>query len=57
MGKKPICKDCKYYVYTDTLGSEGKKVWHCRHGFTPFSREWGTCQDNAEYNDNISKTK
>lgn len=32
---KPRCRDCKYYVFTKTLGSPDTPVWHCRDGFSP----------------------
>ena len=41
------CKACKHWVFTETIGSKDKPVWHCRHGFTP-SKD---CREMADYND------
>lgn len=41
------CQNCKYWVYTKTLASLHKPVWHCRDGFSP-SKD---CKHEAEYND------
>lgn len=40
------CKDCQFYIYSITLGSLDKPVWHCRFGFSP-SKD---CKALGEYN-------
>lgn len=46
--KKAVkCNSCQYWVFTETLGSLDKPIWHCRDGFSPSS----DCQDEAAYND------
>lgn len=42
-----MCTGCKYFQFTETIGSPDKKVWHCRDGFKP-SKD---CKGFAEYND------
>jgi len=46
--KKAVkCNSCQYWVFSETLGSLDKPIWHCRDGFSPSA----DCQDEAAYND------
>lgn len=45
------CVRCRYFEFTETLGSKDVKVWHCRDGFTPSN----DCKDMAAYNDECTK--
>lgn len=49
--RKEMCKGCKYFEFSETIGSPNEKVWHCRDGFTP-SKD---CKDMAAYNDKCRK--
>lgn len=46
-----MCTGCKYFEFSETIGSPHEKVWHCRDGFTP-SKD---CKDMAAYNDKCRK--
>lgn len=50
---KPCCKGCKYYRFSETLGSPDTPVWHCRDGFRPRRDERidYDCREMAAYND------
>lgn len=41
-----MCRECKHWIFSTTLGSPDAPEWHCRHGFKPSN----DCQDLAEYN-------
>ena len=49
MDKCKKCKKCKFYIYSITLGSLDKPVWHCRYGFSPTK----DCKRLGEYNEEI----
>lgn len=42
------CQKCKFYVYTRTLGSMHKEVWHCRYGYNPNQK---MCFQESLYNE------
>lgn len=51
------CHSCRYWIFSTTLGSPDKEIWHCRFGFRPYACSDGdNCIKLGDYNMRI-KTK
>lgn len=49
--QKKLCTGCKYFEFTETIGSPHKKEWHCHDGFTPTA----DCKQMAARNEQITR--